>query len=102
MIVIELFVPLADNDGAVFTDAHHRAFEQVLVTLFGGFSRLPGMVSGGWSEGGKLYRDDLVIYAVALPSLLDGGKVREAVETMKAHYAQLAVFIRYMGRAEVA
>jgi hypothetical protein len=100
MLIVEILIPLADNDGRTFTSDHHAAFEAALAGLFGGFSRLPGTVTGGWQHEGRLYRDDLVVYAVALPSIVEGAKVGEAVEIAKAHYAQLAIFIRYLGFAE--
>lgn len=100
MILIEIFIPLAGNDGETFTGEHHAAFEAVLADLFGGFSRLPGTVAGGWSDAGRLYRDDLVIYVVGIRSIVDGAKVGEAVTVAKAHYAQLAIFVRYLGLAE--
>src|SRR5690606_32796588 len=78
-MLVELFIPLASNEGETFTADHHAAFEAVLTGLFGGFSRLPGVVTGGWEDAGRIYRDDLVIYAVVLPSLAAGGKVAEAV-----------------------
>lgn len=100
MIIVELYIPLADNDGRTFGADHHAAFEQVLTARFGGATRLPGSASGIWSDSGRTYRDDLVIYAVAVRSLLDGA-VREAAEVAKAHYAQEAIFVRYLGHAEI-
>lgn len=100
MITIEFFIPLADNAGRTFGDDHHGVFEQVLVTRFGGATRLSGSVSGIWADAGRTYRDDLTIFVVAVRSLLDGN-VRETAEIAKAHYAQEAVFVRYLGHAEI-
>lgn len=100
MLIIELYIPLADNDGRVFTADHHEAFETVLAGLFGGFTRT-GQVTGGWQHEGRIYRDELVSYVVTLPSIVQGAKVGEAVDVAKAHYAQLAIFVRYLGLAEV-
>ncbi|MBW1878821.1 MAG: hypothetical protein JRI25_20465 [Deltaproteobacteria bacterium] len=101
MLGIELFIPLADNDGRRFGDDHHAAFEAGLAAIFGGCSRLPGAVIGAWEHEGRTYHDDSVVYLVALPSLLDGGKVRQAVEVAKRHYRQEAIFIRYLGQVEI-
>lgn len=100
MIIVEIFIPLASNDGETFSGEHHAAFEAVLADLFGGFSRLPGKVAGGWAHEGRLYSDDLVVYLVGLRSLVDGGKVGQAAAVAKAHYGQLAIFVRYLGLAE--
>lgn len=101
MITVELFIPLAANDGQRFDAAHHDTFEAFLAGLFNGFSRLPGVVAGGWQHEGRVYRDELVVYVVALRSLTEGDKVREAVAFAKSHYDQLAIFIRYLGVSEV-
>jgi hypothetical protein len=101
MIALELFVPLAGNDGATFTPAHHAAFEAELLGLFGGFSRLPGSVEGAWLDAGVTYRDALVVYLLAVPSITAGDKVCRAADIAKAHYGQLAVFVRYLGVTEI-
>lgn len=100
MLAVELFVPLADNDGVVFSDDHHNAFEAHLGGTYSGFSRL-NEVQGGWVHEGRVYRDNLVTYMVAIPSITDGAKVRETAELIKRHYRQEAVFVRYLGLAEV-
>lgn len=101
MLAIEFFIPLAGNDGHTFTASHHLAFETVMVDIFGGFSRLPGTVTGRWADAGRVYHDDLVVYLVALPSITAGDKVARAVEVAKAHYAQEAIFLRYLGTTEI-
>ena len=101
MFSVELFVPLADNDGQKFSFAHHLVFETKLVDLFGGCTRLPGTVAGTWADDGVAYKDDLVIYMVALSSLLEGDKVRTAVKFALVHYEQEAIFLRYLGLAEI-
>lgn len=101
MIIVELLIPLTANDGAAFTADHHAAFEASLIATFGGFSLLPGTVRGGWADAGVLYTDHTRVYAVAIASIGDGDKVRDAADRAKAHYGQLAIFVRYLGLAEV-
>lgn len=102
MIVIEILIPLANNEGAAFDAAHHVAFESHLIAAFGGYSLLPGTVRGGWVDAGVTYTDETRVYAIAVASLLvDGHKVVDLVQVAKAHYTQLAIFVRYLGMAEV-
>ena len=102
MIIVEILIPLTSNEGAAFNADHHLAFEAQLITIFGGYSLLPGTVRGGWRDAGVIYTDETRIYAVAIGSLLvDGHKVVAIAEIAKAHCAQLAIFIRYLGMAEV-
>jgi len=102
VIVVEILIPLTSNEGAAFDADHHLAFESHLIAAFGGYSLLPGTVRGGWADAGVVYTDETRVYAVALGSLLtDGHKVVDIVEVAKAHYGQLAIFVRYLGMAEV-
>ncbi len=101
VIVVEILIPLTSNEGAAFTADHHHAFEANLIAVFGGFSLLPGTVRGGWEAEGVVYSDETRVYAVAMVSIVDGGDLGEVVAFAKAHYGQLAIFVRYLGLAEV-
>jgi hypothetical protein len=102
VIVVEILIPLTSNEGAAYDAAHHLAFEAHLIDTFGGYSLLPGTVRGGWKDAGIVYTDETRVYAVALSSLLaEGHKVVAVAEIAKAHYAQLAIFVRYLGMAEI-
>lgn len=101
MIEVQLFIPVADNDGETFTPAHDAAFEAYLLDRFGGFSRLPGAIAGKWLNDGMTYTDTLVAYLVAMNSITEGSKLAEVVAFAKAHYCQEAIFVRYLGVAEV-
>jgi hypothetical protein len=101
MIAVEIYVPVASNQGEMFTREHDAVFELRLIHLFGGVSRLAGTVQGAWIDGGKVFRDENRVFMVAVASLTDGEKLREAVEFAKKHYDQLAIFIRYLGQVEV-
>ena len=47
MVIVEILIPLASNEGATFDAAHHQAFEAHLITTFGGYSLLPRMLDKG-------------------------------------------------------
>jgi hypothetical protein len=102
MIAIEILIPLFSNEGDEFTADHHGAFESVLTDTFGGFTRPFGVVLGGWQSAGIVYVDKSQLYVVGITSMLiDGHKVLHVVDVAKTHYSQLAIFVRYLGMAEI-
>lgn len=101
MIEVTILIPVADNDGHEFSADHHRAFESFLLETFGGFSRLPGLVRGAWLGDGIRYDDELIVYLVAIQSIADGGNIGGAASFAKVHYRQEAIFLRYLGQAEI-
>ncbi len=101
MIEVQIFIPVNDNDGKSFSQQTDDAFEARLIALFGGFSLLPGLVKGGWSHEGSVFRDNSRIYMIHLFSICDGGKIRQAVTYGKKRYAQINIFVRYLGIAEI-
>lgn len=101
MIEVTLFIPLADNEGQTFSAEAFDSFETFATTLFGGATRLDSLATGLWSEAGVTYRDRSTVYVVALKSLTEGGKVAQLAEYAKAHFRQLAIYVRYLGIAEI-
>ena len=101
MILVQILIPLSDNQDRRFTAADFDAWEGELVRLFGGFSRLPGAIAGGWEHDGVIYRDQSAVYEVALDSLVSGDRVGQAAAFARAHFEQLAILVKYLGRAEV-
>jgi len=92
-----------DNDGIAFDPAHDDVFANHLVSRFKGYTLLPGEGSGGW-EGpdGRIYRDTMRVYMVAVSGLIaDGVQVELAARFAKRHYRQEAIFLRYLGLTEI-
>jgi hypothetical protein len=101
MYLIEIFLPLADNEGQRFFRETYEAVEKELTERFGGitaYARVPA--SGLWKEGDtKTQRDDLVIYEVMAKELDRDwwSKYRQELENvfrqkkliMRAHRFQL-------------
>lgn len=71
MHLVEIFLPLADNEGRRFAPALFAQVREALVERFGGltaFSRSPA--EGLWEEGdGGRSRDDIVIFEVMVEPL---------------------------------
>lgn len=102
MVEVTLLIPVADNSGRPFTPFHVGVFEDKLLETFGGFTRLPGTASGHWLDGGTTYTDILFGYVVAVEGLVKGGEgLREVVDFARDHFRQEAIFLRYLGVAEI-
>lgn len=102
MIEVTIYVPAADNDGATFSPTHHAAFEALVSGRFNGLTRATQEVEGVWiGQDARVYRDRNLVFIVAIPSILDGGTLREVLSFAKDHYRQEAIFFRYLGIAEI-
>ena len=66
MHLVELFLPLADNEGSPFTRPIFASVEKELTEMFGGATAYPrAPASGVWKQGSaKTKRDDLVVYEI--------------------------------------
>ena len=70
MHLIQLMLPLYDNDGAAIDAQLFRDVRQVLLERFGGvtaFTRAPAQ--GLWQDGARVQRDDVLPYEVMAESL---------------------------------
>ena len=71
MHMVEIFLPLSDNEGRRFGEALFTQVREALVEKYGGltaFSRSPA--EGLWEEGGgERSRDDIVIFEVMVETL---------------------------------
>ena len=102
MVTVTILIPLADNSAATFAPSHHTAFELQLAEIFGGITRLPGDFWGAWLDQGTLYADSTRAYQVAVSGLIErGADLARAVEIARVHYRQEAIFVSYLGQAEI-
>lgn len=65
MHLVQILLPLADNDGRRFDSADYGRVRIELKERFGGitsFTRAPA--EGMWKEGGHTARDDIVVFEV--------------------------------------
>lgn len=65
MHLIQVFLPLYDELGHVFSEEHFTAVRKQLTERFGGittYSRAPAR--GFWKEKGKVHKDDLIVFEV--------------------------------------
>lgn len=70
MHLIEILLPLNDNDGRPFDAARYAAIRQHLIERFGGltaFTRSPAQ--GTATDGGKTVHDDIVVFEVMTEKL---------------------------------
>ena len=94
MHVVEIFLPLTDNDGHPFPKAHYARRQAQLLKMYGGvtvYAREPA--DGRWQAGGKTVADALVIFEVMTPEL-DTEWWRDFRESLELEFRQSEILIR--------
>ncbi|MGC2280450.1 MAG: hypothetical protein WA603_10565, partial [Candidatus Acidiferrales bacterium] len=54
-----ILVPVADNDGLVFTDGHRKKFDDRVLKVSGGSTENPWS-NGKWRKGRRLYKEPMI------------------------------------------
>ena len=70
MYLIQILLPLQDNDGAPFNPELYREVREELSARYGGltaFTRDPA--EGHWQDDGKTTRDEIVVFEVMVEEL---------------------------------
>jgi len=94
MFLVEILLPVYDNEGRAFGAAEFNRVRDELAARFGGvtaFRRAPG--EGVWAEGGEVSRDLVVVFEVMAGALERGwwaGYRRE----LEARFRQEKVVVR--------
>lgn len=94
MYVVQLLLPLFDNEGRRFPNAVMAEIRESLVSRFGGvtaFSRTPA--EGVWSNDGRRVHDDIILVEVMATSL-DRAWWREFRRQMEGKLRQEAIIVR--------
>jgi len=94
MHLIEIFLPLKDNDGAPFGAEKYAAIRRHLTERFGGmtaFTRSPAQ--GTTTDGGKTVHDDIVVFEV-MTETLDPSWWRDYRRELEREFRQDAIVAR--------
>ena len=95
MFLIQLLLPLYDNDRQALPEALFRRVSDELVERFGGltsYARAPA--SGLWLEGGEhLVRDDTVVYEV-MSEVLERDWWAAYRSELERRFAQQSLLVR--------
>lgn len=95
MYLIQLFLPLRDNDGVAFPPAMFGAVRTGLADAFGGvtaYQRAPA--TGLWEGGGEgMQRDDLVLFEV-MANTLDRPWWKSYAAALADRFRQEEVLVR--------
>lgn len=70
MQLIEIFLPLRDNEGHAFGSTMFAQVRERLIDLYGGvtvFSRAPAV--GLFESGNDVQRDEIIVFEVMVPEL---------------------------------
>ena len=94
MHLVEILLPLFDNDGKRLAPELYADVREELVGVFGGltaFSRSPA--EGVWEEGGERSNDDIVIFEV-MSDTLDRAWWRRFRERLEREFRQDEIVVR--------
>jgi hypothetical protein len=69
MHIVQLLLPLYDNNGQTFSEAQMAAIREELVTRFGGVTAARTPAEGVWAHRGTTVRDDIILVEVMADSL---------------------------------
>ena len=93
--LVQLLIPLRDNDGNPFPASHYAALREELASRFGGvtaYTRAPA--EGTWSAGDdSRARDDIVVYEVMVDRL-DRAAWMAYRRMLEARFAQDELVVR--------
>ncbi len=95
MHLIEILLPLSDNDGRPFAAELHSAVRDELVEHFGGVTAFTRSPAEGLSKagGGQADRDDIVILEV-MADWLDRGWWRHYRSELERRFRQDEIVVR--------
>lgn len=94
MHLVQILIPLFDNDGEHFPPEPYRQLRAELSARFGGltaFTRAPA--EGLWTDGGETSHDEIVIFEV-MTEALDRGFWRAYRAELEARFRQDVIVIR--------
>ena len=95
MYLVELFLPLADNDNKPFPKAECSQVQQALADQFGGVTVYPrSPASGVWeSEADEKQHDELIVFEV-MADELDGEWWKNYRVALEAKFRQERILVR--------
>lgn len=94
MHLVQILLPLYDNDGAALPREAFHAVRDELTRRFGGltaYTRAPA--EGVWAEAGATTRDDIVVYEV-MTDALDRDWWRDYRGALERRFRQQAIVVR--------
>jgi hypothetical protein len=101
MHLIQILLPLYDNEGRHFSRETYRKVRTELAERFGGltaFTRAPA--EGLWTEGGETSHDEIVIFEVMAEDL-DRNWWRAYRRELEGRFRQDAIVIRVQATEQI-
>jgi hypothetical protein len=94
MHLIEILLPLTDNDGKPFDDAKFAGVRKTLTKEFGGFTAFTRAPAHGvFRDGGKVVHDDIAVLEV-MTETLDRHIWKRYRAQLEGEFAQDEILIR--------
>ncbi|HEX8508965.1 MAG TPA: hypothetical protein VF635_05645 [Propionibacteriaceae bacterium] len=92
--LIQILLPLSDNEGAPFLRSEYLRVRSELTEQFGGLTAFTrGPAEGSWQEGGKTAHDDIVVFEV-MTSEVDHKWWDRYRRSLEARFKQDCIIIR--------
>lgn len=94
MHLVQIILPLYDNEGRKIDAALYRDVKELLVQRFGGvtaFTRAPA--EGLWQQGDRVQKDEVLLYEVMVESLDPAWWTRWRQE-LEARFGQQELVVR--------
>mgnify|MGYP003395241913 CR=1 FL=1 len=82
----EILIPVADNDGKTFSNAHVTKFWDLIIATANGLTVMPN-VKGFWVDGGRTFTDENTPLRVVATK----DEIRFIAHQAKSHFNQLAI-----------
>jgi hypothetical protein len=92
--LIQILLPVADNEGHALPDELFAALKAELTERFGGltaYNRSPA--EGTWNQGNDISHDDIIIFEV-MTMAIDRGWWRDLRQKLEAEFRQEEIVIR--------
>ena len=94
MRLVQILLPVRDNEGVAFGRELHEAVRRELTDAFGGVTaHMRAPASGLWDEGSEVVHDDIVIYEV-MADALDASWWQDYRASLEHRFRQDEVVIR--------
>ncbi|WP_418292019.1 hypothetical protein [Methylobacterium durans] len=92
--MIQILLPLSDNEGQPFSSSEYARVRSELTERFGGMTAFTrGPAEGLWEENGKTARDDIVVFEV-MTRELDSSWWDRYRRTLENRFKQDSIVVR--------
>ena len=101
MIEVTILIPQTDPEGKRWSGGTLKTWREWLAVRHGGFTLGQSSVGGWMNAQGRVMLEENQEYTVAISGLKTLPGLLSTIRLAKGHFNQEAIYIRYLGRAEL-